>query len=128
MGRQPTPSEEVQLLRQATREAHEAIQDLRTAIREARALAPALVDDFQATADTETQQLANHLQTEMNHQAAELNAAVDRARTQIVEQLRASELVFDETSGRIKIMFGGGRYDDNCPLPYPDLPPKESRS
>jgi hypothetical protein len=126
MGRKPTPSEEVQLLRQATREAHEAAKDLRDAIRAANALAPALVDDFQATHERELNQLANHLQTEMNHQSATLNEAVDRARTAIVDQLRASELEYDKTSGRIKIIFGAGRFDTTCPLPYPEHQPKGS--
>lgn len=126
MGHRLSASEEAQLLRQATREAHEAAKDLRAAIREARRLAPALVDDFQAVSDRELMQFANHLQTEMNRQAAELNTAVDQARTAIIDQLRASELEYDETSGRIKIIFGAGRFDANCPLPYPNTTKQES--
>lgn len=126
MGRQPTPSEEVQQLRQATREAHEAAQELRAAIREAKALEPGLVAQFEAVHQREIRQLSNYFTEESNQQSANLNAAVERAREIITNQIMSGEATIDRHTSMITIRFGPGKFDDQVPPPYPQVTPKES--
>lgn len=126
MGRQPTPSEEVQQLRQATREAHEAAQGLRAAIREARALEPGLVAQFEAVHQREVQLLSNYFTEESNRQSANLNAAVEQAREIITNQIMSGEATIDRRAGTITIRFGPGKFDDQVPPPYPQVTKKES--
>jgi|SRR6267142_3937229 len=126
MGRKLTPDEETQALRQLIREAHEATQGLYAAIKAASALEPGLVDRFQAAADSEFRQLSNYLQQEMNHQSVELNAAVGAARAEILRQLTAAEMVLDRESNTVRLLFKGGRFEDDTPIPYPNTTPKES--
>ena len=125
MGHRLTASEEVQLLRQATREAHEAAQELRGVIREARALEPGLVAQFEAVHQREIQQLSNYFTEESNQQSANLNAAVEQARETITNQLMTGEATIDRHSGMITIRFGPGKFDDQVPPPYPHATPKE---
>lgn len=124
MGRQPTPSEEVQQLRQATREAHEAAQELKAAIREARALAPGLVREFETIHRHEIEQLSNYFTEESNRQSAQLNSAVEHARNIITNQIMSGEAILDSDHRKITIKFGAGKFDDNAPLPYPHVAPK----
>lgn len=126
MGRKPDLTAEEQRLRDTIRIAHEAIQELRAAIREARALEPRLVEQFEATHHREIQQLSNYFQTEMNRQSAELNTAVRAARVEITDQLAMAELVIDRDTKQARLLFSGSKFDDQIPLPYPELAPKET--
>lgn len=120
MGRKPTPSEEVQQLRQATREAHEATQALNAALKEAGLLAPRLVADFEATHRREISQLSNFFTEESNRAAADLNAAVEQARTMIANEIMAGEAVFDRDTMTVSIKWGGMAFDSQVPLPFPN--------
>lgn len=126
MGRRPTPSEEEQRLRQATREAHEAIQGLNDAIREARQLTATLVADYQAAHNREIAQLSNALQIEHNQAARQLNQTVEQARIMIRDQIMAGRAVFDVTTQTVTISWGAGAFSENEPLPYPHLPAREN--
>lgn len=119
MGKRLTASEETQLLRDTIREAHEATQELRAVIREAGLLAPRLVADFEAVHHREVAQLSNHFQDEINHQSAELNASVQHARHEILTQLTTAEMILDRANGTVRLLFGGGKFDDQVPLPHP---------
>lgn len=125
MGHRLTASQEVQQLRQATREAHEATQALHDAIKEARALAPALVADFERVHATEIRQLSNHITQESNRASAELNAAVDQAKEMIFNRIMAGELVLDWASNVVKLRLGDWRFDEHVPPPYPQQPPRK---
>ena len=127
MGHHPSASEEVQQLRQATREAHEAMQDLLAAIREARALAPSLVDEFQRIHTGEIRQLSNYFTSESNRQAASLNADIRHAREMIFNQIMAGELVLDPVRNVVFLRLGDVAFDDHQPVPYPTIPPKEDK-
>lgn len=125
MGHRPSASEEVQQLRQATREAHEAMRDLLAAIREARALEPGLIAQFEAVHQREIRQLSNYFTEESNQQSANLNAAVERAREIITNQIMSGEATIDRHTSMITIRFGPGKFDDQVPPPYPHATPKE---
>lgn len=128
MGHRPTPSEEEQRLRQATREAHEAMAGLRDLLREVRALTVNLTADYQAYHDNELKELANALTIEQNKAAADLNASIERARIMINDQIMAGEAVFDKRTQTVAIRWGLGGFDPNIPLPYPEVTPKETRT
>lgn len=125
MGRQPTPSEEVQQLRQATREAHEAAQALKAAIREARALEPGLIAQFEAVHQREIAQVSNFLTEEQNRHAASLNAHVERAKAMIMNDIMSGELVLSADKREVRLQLGGGRFDEHHPTPHPRVAPKE---
>ena len=125
MGRRLTASEETALLQATVREAHEATQGLRDSIRDALMLTVRLVDDFQAIADAEVRDFSNHLQTEINRQSAELNAAVDKARDVILHQLTATEMIIDKENEVVRLKFPPGKFDDNQRLPYPHIAKQE---
>lgn len=127
MGHRTTPTEEEQRLRQATREAHEAMAGLRDLLREARALSATLTRDYQAYHDQEIKALANALAIEQNQVSADLNASIEKARIMIRDQIMAGEAVFDRETSTVRISFGPGKFDDNQPLPYPEVTPKEIR-
>ena len=126
MGHRPSAGEEVQLLRQATREAHEAAQELKAAIREARALEPGLIAQFEAVHQREIRQLSNFFTEESNRSSASLNHAVEQARETVTNQIMSGEAVFDRRTGKITIRFGPGKFDDQVPPPYPQVTKKES--
>lgn len=121
MGRKPELSQEEQRLRQATRDAHEAAQHLRDAIRDYRLLEHELVTRFEEVCDREIRDLSNQLQREMNRQSARLNDAVENARAMIIDQLAVSDMEFDEITRKITVHFTAMRFDDTVPLPYPEL-------
>ena len=127
MGHRPTPSEEEQRLRQATREAHEAIQELKSLLREAKELAANLTADYQAHHDRELKELANVINIEQNQMCADLNASIVAAREMINGQLMAGEAKFDARTETVIIRWGPGRFDDSRPNPYPEVAPKEIR-
>lgn len=126
MGRRLTASEETEVLAGVVRAAHEALKDLKAAIREATQLAPRLVAEFEATHHREMSLLSNHMTAEGNRAAGELNDAVDRARDEILRQLAAQELVLDRDNGVIKLLFSKGRFDDQVPPPFPHDPTRET--
>lgn len=128
MGRKLTASEETQLLIDTVREAHEVLQALYAAIRDARNLAPSLVADFDQLHHREMAQLTNHLQSEHNRAAAELNQAVKEARTQIVDWLTVAELVLDPETGSLHFLFPHGMFQEDVPLQFPEYTTKETRS
>lgn len=127
MGHRLTPEQERQALRDATREAHETLQGLYTAIREAKALAHDLVASFDATHEREIQLLSNHLIAESNRISAQLNDTIHACQKMIIEQIMAGEAVFDISTQTVTIKFGDIMFDDHQPPPYPLAAPKENR-
>lgn len=125
MGHRLTPEQEAQQLRQATREAHEAMQGLNAAIREARSLEPLVIAHFEEVHRREIEQLSNYFTEESNRHAAALNADVERAREMINEQIMSGKAVFDRHTMSVTITWGKGSFDDQAPLPYPNTAPKE---
>ena len=125
MGHRLTPEQEVQQLRQATREAHEAMQGLNAAIREARSLEPIVVAHFEEVHRREIEQLSNYFTEESNRHAAALNADVERAREMINQQIMSGKAVFDRHTSTVTITWGPGAFDANAPLPYPHVAQKE---
>jgi hypothetical protein len=121
-------SEETELLRQTIREAHEATQALWDAIRAANLLAPTLTADFEAHANAEIMDLANRLQADMNEQSRQLNIAVANAREEIITQLALARPMIDPDTGIVSLIWPPGKFDDQVPLPYPQNPPKVSKS
>lgn len=128
MNRRATLTEEEQRLRQATREAHEAMAGLRDLLRQTRTLAATLTRDYQAYHDQELKSLANALVIEHNQVSADLNDSIEQARIMIRDQIMAGEAVFDRETSTVRISFGPGKFDDNQPLPYPEVTPKEIRT
>lgn len=125
MGHRLSASEEVQQLRQATREAHEAMQGLRDLLRQARDLAANLTADYQAYHDRELKELANALNIEHNQASRDLNASIETARNMIANQIMAGKAVFDAKTSTVVISWGTSAFDDHVPPPYPDLTPRE---
>src|SRR6266852_6598293 len=123
MGKRLTTNEETQLLRDTIRQAHEATQAPRAAIKEANALSPALVEKFNDLHKREMHQLSNHINAESNRAAAELNIAVEAARQEVIPQLMLADLVLDPDAGVVRVLFNGGRFDDQQPVPYPNHQP-----
>lgn len=125
MGKRLTANEETTLLLRVIREAHEATQALNQAIRDATALEPKLVAEFEKIANREIRRLSNHLQAAMNQASAELNTAVAEARGEIIRQLTLAEIIYDRDSGSLKVVFQGGTFDTRMPLPYSHQPAKD---
>lgn len=126
MGQRLTPEQEAQRLRQATREAHEAMQGLKDLLRQAKDLAANLTTDYQAYHDRELKELANALAIEHNQVARDLNESIETARRLITEQIMAGEATFDAVTSTVVIRFGNGAFDQNVPLPYPEIASKET--
>lgn len=123
---QPTSiTEEMRIIRDVIREAHEAVKDLRNAIRDANRLAPTLTDRFREHADREIGELDNHLQAIINDQSTQLNAAVKTARDAIIKHLLITEMVLDPDTQRVSFHFPPIRFADDTPPPRPDVQPKE---
>lgn len=120
MGKKLTPAEEAEVLREVTREAHGVLKDLTAALREAKALAPKLVNEFQELHEREIRQISNYFTDESNRQAAQLNQSIDRARKAINEEIMAGEACFDPRTALITIRWGQCQFDDDAPLPYPN--------
>ena len=125
MGHRLTPEQEAQRLRQATREAHEAMQGLTDLLRQAKELAANLTADYQAFHDRELKELANALAIEHRQVSADLNTSIETARTMISNQIMAGEAVFDAVTSTVRISWGLGRFDDTQPVPYPEAGIKE---
>lgn len=126
MGHRLTPSEEAQQIRQATREAHEAAQQLKDLLKEARLLTATLTTEYQAYHDREIKELGNALAIEHNQASADLNTAIEQARIMIVNQIMTGSAVFDRSTSTVTISWGAGKFDDHQPLPYPEVTAKES--
>lgn len=125
MGKRLTASEETALLQETIRAAHEATQGLREAIREAKELGTQLVRDFEHIHATEIKQLSNFFTEESNRHAADLNTAVERARGMINDKIMTGAAVFDPHTMTVAITWGGGKFADDQPPPYPDVAQKE---
>lgn len=125
MGHRLTASEETAALRQATREAHEAMQGLRSLLREARDLAANLTTDYQAYHDRELKELANALAIEHNQVSRDLNESIETARRLISDQIMAGKAVFDRETSTVVISWGNGAFDANVPPPYPEVARQE---
>lgn len=128
MGHRLTPAEEAQVLRDLIREAHEAMQGLNQAIKEARALQPSLIAQFEQTHQREMQLLQNHMTAEQNHASADLNQAVSTARDEICRQLTMQEMILDHSGGVVKVLFSGRRFDDQVTPPTVQLAQGETTS
>lgn len=126
MGKPLSASEETRLLKDTIREAHEATQALWTAISVASKLTPDLVGQFEAAHTREVHLLSNYFQSEMNRQAAELNAAIEQAKEIIKNQIMAGEAIFDRHTSTVTIKFGAGVFDAAIPMPYPEVTTKET--
>lgn len=126
MGHRPTPDQEQQALRDATREAHEALQGLYDAIREANALTLTLVSSFEATHEREIKLLSNHLAAESNRISAQLNDQITTSKKMIMNEIMNGELVFDPATSTVRLQLGAVKFDDQQPLPYPDTTTKEN--
>ena len=126
MGRKVDLTPEEQRLKDLVREAHEAAQHLWDAISVASKLAPTLVAEFEATHHREMAQLSNHMTSEGNRAATDLNAAVEVARGMILSQLAAQELVLDPATNTIRLQFNDLRFDDQVPPPFPNHQTKET--
>lgn len=125
MVRKPDPTPEITTLRALIREAHEATQGLRQAIRDALALQPGLVTKFEQYHDREIKLLSNFFTEESNRHAAALNADIERARMMINETIMAGEAVFDRETMTVSITWGKGSFDASVPLPYPEVTEQE---
>lgn len=117
-------------LRELTREAHGATKDLRAAIADARKLGAEIADAVTLAAHDaaaiEMSRSADHLQREMNRNAAALNRAVTAARAQIAKQLSAAYL--EETpEGRLKVIFEAALFDAEIETGDVTEPPGEAR-
>ena len=126
MGHRLTPDQEIQALRDATREAHETLQGLYDAIRAANALAPALVASFEATHDRESKLISNHIAAESNRVARVLNDQIVTSKKMIMNEIMAGVLVLDPHTGTVRLRLGAVKFDDQQPLPYPDTTTKEN--
>lgn len=122
MGRRLTASEETRALQEATRTAHEALKELKAAMREAAAMTTLLVREYQDTHRAEIKALSNYFIIVTNRQSAELNESVEAARQEIMRQLTTSSLEIGEDGRTLKVVFGGRRFDDRQPIPYPKAP------
>jgi F0F1-type ATP synthase membrane subunit b/b' len=127
MGRKPELSAEEQRLKDLIRQAHEAVQALRDAIRDALALAPVLIAEFEAHHHNEMAMLSNHMTAEGNRAAADLNAAVDAGRTEILRQLAVTEAVLDKEGNTVRLLFNSGRFNDQVPPPFPNHQTQEKQ-
>ncbi len=125
MGRKLSPQEEAVVLSDLIRQAHEAMQGLRDVIRTADAITPNLVAQYEASHHREIKQLSNHLFEQSNRVAADLNTQIEQARVMITDQIMAGEAIFDRHTSTVIIKFGPGAFDDQQPLPYPEVTPKE---
>lgn len=127
MGKHVPPGQEVAVIREWIAEARRAAGELYAAIKEAKELKATLVTDFERIHAEEIMQLSNFLADEANRHAAAINADIEAAQAMIREQIMAGEAVFDRNTMTVTIKFGGGRFDDQQPLPYPEVAPKETQ-
>lgn len=105
-------------LRETVREAHAALKDMERVLREYRANAATTMADIgeaaAQVAAAELRRYGEHLQSEMNAQAVNLNRAVDAARNHIVTQLTLAWLEPDpEVHGRLRFVFHGAPFDED---------------
>lgn len=117
MGRRLTASEETRLLQDTIRQAHEAAQALKQAIREARAAEADVINGFERVANREIGELGRELNRKSNEAAAQLNEAVERARDHIVDLLTVSSIKLDRDRDVFMVEFPSGGFDDQVPDP-----------
>lgn len=121
MGHDPDPGAEAAQLREAIRDAHTMLKDLRAAIREARQLGPELTAQFQDIVTREIMKLANHLQVSGNEYAAGLNASVEAARQDITRRLFDARIEYDQEADNFAVVFPGLKFADDIPPPFPEM-------
>jgi hypothetical protein len=107
----PAALDTAEQLRQLVREAHAAAKDLRHAIREAQQLAGQLAAELQDRAEVEYVQWVGELQAAQNRHAADLNAAIVRARDAIIQALTLAELEAGEDFKTLRVKFRGPLFD-----------------
>lgn len=125
MGRTLTPEQEIQQLKDTIREAHEILGDLQRTVKQAKLLVAGLLEHIKATVDKEMAQLSNHVQVANNDAAARLNQEVHEARREIMRQLSLTEMVLDPDTSSVHFKWPEWHFDDQIPLPYPNLPAKD---
>lgn len=118
MPRKPDITAETKLLRDTITQAHQAIKDLRQAIKAANALTPTLTAQFEQHHNHELEQLSNRMQVISNHAATQLNAEVTHARREIMRQLSISKLTYNADDDTLSITWQGTQFDDQIPAPY----------
>lgn len=128
MGHRATPTEEEQRIRQATREAHETLQALNDAIKEARTLISDVINGFEQVAAREIADLGAHLQRNNNEAAAQLNRQVQAARDHIVHLLTISSIKPDPEQNAFIVEFPPGGFDDQIPAPAARKPTQKGTS
>lgn len=127
MGHRLTPTEEAQQLRQATREAHEAMQGLADLLKQARELAATLTREYQEYHDRELKELANAITIEHNQISRDLNIAITEAKTMISNQIMSGVATFDPHTSTVTIRWGRGAFAEDQPPPYPEVAPRKAQ-
>jgi F0F1-type ATP synthase membrane subunit b/b' len=128
MGKRLTASEETALLADTVRAAHEATQALTAAIKEAHAIGPNLVANFEVIHRREIAQLSNHLTSEANRVSEQLNREVSDAQEHILRALHTAHLDLDPQNGIIVITYPDSTFSSTEPLPYPEYADQEKPS
>lgn len=123
MGKKLTPAEEAEVLREVTREAHGVLKDLTAALKEAKALAPKLIQEFEATHRREIDQLNKHMAAEIRRCADTINSGTKEAREFIVNYLMAGTATIDSHTGQAIISWNPGEITATS-TPY--VPPKQT--
>lgn len=104
-------------LRDLIREAHEAIKDMTGLLREFRQIIATGEqrgrDACAESADAELRKWYEHVQAEMNRNAASLNKAVEAARDAVVQQLTVSYLE-PTADGKLKLCWKAGKFDEQA--------------
>lgn len=116
------------MLTAATRAAHEAAQEIKDLIREAITLRATLITEFERIHRTEIKELSNHLTSEANRQASQLNTEVRAARQAILEHLSTLKPHLDTENGLIVLEMPDALFNDQQPMPYPPRTTKEHHS
>jgi len=122
MGHKLPEGQETRELRLAIAEARRVYRELKDAITEASALAPALVTEFETIQRREIAQLSNYFTQECNRNNAALNTAVEQAKDLIINQILSGKAVFNRDTCTVTITFGPVKFAEDEPLPYPSQP------
>lgn len=108
--KRPQPGQEAEELRQATREAHEAAQELRDAEKLWRQLlkevSEELVEEIIRIVNDSIDKLDTHLADQQSSYSKSLAAHVSETQLRIVRALMISRLVPDNDLGGLRIEFG----------------------
>ena len=106
---------EMEELRALIRESHEAIKDLTKLLREYKKAAAdgtkAAGERAHDAADKKLREFFDHLQAESNHNAAELNKSVERAKDHVMKRLLIARMEIDKDSDMARFYF-----EENTPF------------